>query len=330
MELMRVTVLALALGTSVVSAPVAAAGNGRGQGPSIPSLPGQAANAPGHSVKPAGVPGIADSVIPGSVPSGGPILIVPAPPSVNGTLPAASAIRLPAATASVATPGGSGPVAAATRAGAMSESVSVKPSAMNDQPTLRSGAPGNHPVRDAVLGTAESERMLPAGHRVELVDPSIPELRVEVTAPPDGALDIKAVLSESRNSGIFAGLSGRHRAPGAQRATVLHDGRIVLVSGRPPDAGKSVDHTHYGHAELRHDKDNHGSREFHQESPRDGEALAQDGGGSSRQHKTSVATKDPAASPTGRRVSFQESAGEDKDPTTIMRSVGRQPPRLCS
>ena len=332
----RVAVLALALSTSLVSTPVVAASNGKGHGPSIPTLPGQAASAPGHSVKPAGVPGNAASVAPGSAPSGGPVLIVPAPPSVNGALPAVSAIRLPAATASVATPGNGGSVAA-TRSGPMSEAVPVKPSAMNDQPTLRSGAPGNHPVRGSAFDTGKSERTLPAGHRAELVDPSNPALRVEVTAPPDRALDINVLLGESKHSGIFAGLSRASRAANAHRAAVLHDGRIVLVSERAPGAGKSADHAHHG-PEFRHEKHvlvagNSGSRQLRQGNSRDGEALAPDGGASSPQANSSVAAKDPAASTslTARRVSSRESADEDEGlKTTILRPGDGQRPRMCS
>lgn len=332
----RVAVLVLALSASVVSAPVAAASNGRGHGLSIPSLPGQAASAPGHSVKPAGVPGSAASVAPGSPSSGGPLLIVPAPPSASGTLPAAPAIRLPAAAAPVAPPRSSGPVAA-TPSGAMSEAVPVKPSAMNNQPTVLSGAPGNHPVRDSVSDTVKSERMLPAGHRAELVDPSNPALRVEVTAPADRALDINALLGESRHSGIFAGLSRGSRTANAVRATVLHDGRIVLVSERALGAGKSADRAHPGHADFRHDKhvrvaENSGSPQLRPKNSRDGEELAPDGGASSRQAQSSVPATDPAASTslTARRVSTQESADEDSGLKTIMRPVDDQHPRMCS
>ena len=182
--------------------------------------------------------------------------------------------------------------------------------------------------------------MLPAGHRAELVDPSNPALRVEVTAPPDRALDINALLGESKHSGIFAGLSRASRAANAQRATLLPDGRIVLVSGHPPGTGKSVEHAHHGHAELRQDKDNHirgmhnhGSRELHREHSRDGEALAQehDRSNSARKHKSGQAKKDTTVSrsPTTHRVSSQESTDEDKGLTTVMRSVDDQPPRLC-
>ena len=180
--------------------------------------------------------------------------------------------------------------------------------------------------------------MLPAGHRAELVDPSNPALRVEVTAPPDRALDINALLGESKHSGIFAGLSRSFRAANAHRATVLHDGRIVLVSERAPGAGKSADHANQGHAEFRHDKQvrvtgNSGSRELRQENSRDGEALAPDEGASSPRAKSSVAAKDPAVplSLTARRVSSQASADEDEGlKTTIMRPVDGQPPRSCS
>jgi hypothetical protein len=330
---MRITVLALALGISVVSVTAMSAGNGKGHGASPPGPSGHAANAPGHSARPAGVPGVAANVIPGAAPSGGPVLIVPASPSANATLPAASAIRL-------SPPGGSGPASTATRAGAMPEAKSVKPSAMNDQPRLRSEAPGNHRVSHSAFDTVKGEHMLPAGRRVELVDPSTPELRVEVTAPPDRALDIKAMLSESRNSGIFAGLFGRHKAASAQRATVLDDGRIVLVARRPPNTGKGVEHAHQGHAELSHDKDHHirgthnkGSRQLHHDNSRDGKALARehDSGDSSGQHKSNPAVEDAmvSMSATARKVSSEESA-EDKGLTTIIRSVDGKQPRICS
>jgi hypothetical protein len=92
-----------------------------------------------------------------------------------------------------------------------------------------------------VFTTGTGAVMLAAGQSVELVDPSAPDLRVHVAAPADKALDIGAIINDSKSAGIFAGLAGRHGAGGAHRAIALPDGRIVLTSARATGSGKGAD-----------------------------------------------------------------------------------------
>jgi len=86
---------------------------------------------------------------------------------------------------------------------------------------------GSAVTNSGIIASPQGEVMLAAGNRVELVNPGTPNLRVEIAAADNQAINLGQILSDAGRVGIYAGLinnSGSIRADGA----VSEGGRILL------------------------------------------------------------------------------------------------------
>jgi len=79
-----------------------------------------------------------------------------------------------------------------------------------------------------LIRSPQGEVVLAAGKSVELVDPGTPNLRVEITAPDNQAVNLGEVAAESGRVGIYAGLVRQGGTIQANSAQVTADGRVVL------------------------------------------------------------------------------------------------------
>jgi filamentous hemagglutinin family protein len=82
-------------------------------------------------------------------------------------------------------------------------------------------------ANSGVITSPNGDVVLAAGNQVELVNPGTPNLRVEITAPENQAVNLGSIVAESGRIGIYAGLinnSGTIRAGSA----VAEGGRILL------------------------------------------------------------------------------------------------------
>ena len=348
-----VVVFAFALlGTGAVSTGVVAGGNDRGNGPAIPNLPGPALNSAGHNMASANLR-VIPSVVPlsASAPAAR-VVVVPAAPSVNEAPPTASPIAFPAAAASapVSAAGmpavgtlnaGRGPVLPPAAHGGESGAPRAITVSFATPPAPDGNGSAAHAGGAPVFTSGTGAVMLAAGQSVELVDPSTPSLRVRVAAPADKALDIGAIINDSRSAGIFAGLAGRHEAGRAHRAIALPDGRIVLTSARAAGSGKDAgraghinEHVSNYHSARGRGSDGSAPPGLRQDSTGNGNAPAsgQDGGVSSVQVAGTDSSKSPAkaTSPTEQTATSLAGAGAGD---TMVRSVQVnrvQKPRSCS
>ena len=83
-------------------------------------------------------------------------------------------------------------------------------------------------TNSGIITSPKGEVILAAGNSVELVNPGTPNLRVEITAPDNQAINLGQIVADAGRVGIYAGLithSGTIRADSAQ---VTEDGKIVL------------------------------------------------------------------------------------------------------
>ena len=86
---------------------------------------------------------------------------------------------------------------------------------------------GSAVTNSGIITSPHGEVMLAAGNRVELVNPGTPNLRVEIAAADNQAINLGQILSDAGRVGIYAGLinnSGSIRADGV----VSEGGRILL------------------------------------------------------------------------------------------------------
>ncbi len=74
------------------------------------------------------------------------------------------------------------------------------------------------------------EVVLAAGNSVELVNPGTPNLRVEITAPDNQAVNLGQISAASGRVGIYAGLVNHSGSIRADSAELGADGRIVLTA----------------------------------------------------------------------------------------------------
>jgi filamentous hemagglutinin family protein len=80
---------------------------------------------------------------------------------------------------------------------------------------------------DRAVTTANGDVVLNPGKSIELANASMPQLRVEVTAPRAEAINLSRLVAGKRETGIFAGL---FRAPAAARRAADGDGDAVLTA----------------------------------------------------------------------------------------------------
>jgi len=86
---------------------------------------------------------------------------------------------------------------------------------------------GSAVTNSGIITSPQGEVMLAAGNRVELVNPGTPNLRVEIAAADNQAMNLGQILSDAGRVGIYAGLINNYgsiRADGA----VSEGGRILL------------------------------------------------------------------------------------------------------
>jgi large exoprotein involved in heme utilization and adhesion len=102
-----------------------------------------------------------------------------------------------------------------------------------NQGNISAGAGGNvyligsAVTNNGIITSPQGEVILTAGNSVELVNPGTPNLRVEIAAADNQAINLGQILSDAGRVGIFAGLinnAGSIRADSA----VSEGGRILL------------------------------------------------------------------------------------------------------
>lgn len=79
-----------------------------------------------------------------------------------------------------------------------------------------------------LIKSPQGEVVLAAGNRVELVSPGTPNLRVEVTAPDNEAVNMGSIVADAGRVGIYAGLINHSGTIRADSAQLTEDGRVVL------------------------------------------------------------------------------------------------------
>lgn len=79
-----------------------------------------------------------------------------------------------------------------------------------------------------LIKSPRGEVVLAAGKSVELVEPGTPNLRVEITAPDNRAVNLGEIAADAGRVGIYAGLITQGGTIQANGAQVTDDGRIVL------------------------------------------------------------------------------------------------------
>jgi filamentous hemagglutinin family protein len=86
-------------------------------------------------------------------------------------------------------------------------------------------------TNSGLITSAGGEVVLAAGNRVELVNPGTPNLRVEISAPENEAVNLGAISAQAGRIGIYAGLVRNAGVLSADSA-VAEGGRIVLKATR--------------------------------------------------------------------------------------------------
>ena len=101
---------------------------------------------------------------------------------------------------------------------------------------------GNAVTNNGIITSPKGEVVLAAGNSVELVNPGTPDLRVEVTAPNNQALNLGSIVAESGRVGIYAGLINQSGTINANSVVVGENGQITLKATKNIDlaAGSST------------------------------------------------------------------------------------------
>mgnify|MGYP003704260043 FL=1 len=94
---------------------------------------------------------------------------------------------------------------------------------------------GNAVTNNGIITSPKGEVVLAAGNSVELVNPGTPDLRVEVTAPNNQALNLGSIVAESGRVGIYAGLINQSGTINANSVVVGENGQITLKSSKNID-----------------------------------------------------------------------------------------------
>jgi len=79
-----------------------------------------------------------------------------------------------------------------------------------------------------VITTQKGDVVLAAGNSVQLVDSSDPDLRVEISAPGNQALNLGQVIAKGGRIGIYGALVNQRGTANADSAALGENGRIVL------------------------------------------------------------------------------------------------------
>ena len=83
-------------------------------------------------------------------------------------------------------------------------------------------------TNSGIITTPKGEVVLAAGKSVELVSPGTPNLRVEIHAPDNEALNLGSIVADAGRVGIYAGLISQKGTIRADSAVAGEDGRILL------------------------------------------------------------------------------------------------------
>jgi hypothetical protein len=83
-------------------------------------------------------------------------------------------------------------------------------------------------TNNGIITSPRGEVVLAAGNRVELVNPGTPNLRVEVAAPDNAAVNLGTISAEAGRIGIYAGLIGQRGRISADSVVVGEKGQVLL------------------------------------------------------------------------------------------------------
>ena len=87
---------------------------------------------------------------------------------------------------------------------------------------------GNAVTNNGIITSPKGEVILAAGNSVELVNPATPDLRVEITAPDNQAVNLGQIVADSGRIGIYAGLINHSGTLNANSVDVDAAGNITL------------------------------------------------------------------------------------------------------
>ena len=90
---------------------------------------------------------------------------------------------------------------------------------------------GKSVTNDGIITSPQGEVILAAGNSVELVNPGTPNLRVEIVAPDNEAINLGTITAEAGRIGIYAGLIRSSGGINADRAVIGPGGNIILQAG---------------------------------------------------------------------------------------------------
>ena len=93
-----------------------------------------------------------------------------------------------------------------------------------------------------IIKTPQGEILLAAGKSVELVDAQTPEVRVQISAPDNQALNLGQLIAEGGRIGIYAGLIQHSGVASANTAVVGENGKIIFKATKDVtlDAGSQT------------------------------------------------------------------------------------------
>ncbi len=98
---------------------------------------------------------------------------------------------------------------------------------------------GNAVTNNSIITSPKGEVILAAGTSVELVNPGTPDLRVEVVAPSNQALNLGSIVANSGRIGIYAGLINQAGTINANSVMVGENGQITLKATKNIDLAVS-------------------------------------------------------------------------------------------
>src|SRR5208282_3144301 len=79
-----------------------------------------------------------------------------------------------------------------------------------------------------IITSPNGQVLLAAGHSVQLVDSSNPDIAVVVSADGDSALNLGQIIAQSGKVGIYGGLITQSGTVSADSATVGENGQIIF------------------------------------------------------------------------------------------------------
>ena len=91
---------------------------------------------------------------------------------------------------------------------------------------------GNAVTNNGIITSPKGEVMLAAGNSVELLNPGTPDLRVQIVAPDNKAVNLGQIAAEAGRIGIYAGLIQQGGTINANSVVVGESGQIMLKATR--------------------------------------------------------------------------------------------------